>query len=85
MPRDRDDEGYFEPLADLELAPETDFYLGLVHATDGVDGAHRRIGAAGAFVQEFGVATECGLGRRPSDTVPGLLALHRDVSRPLAS
>src|SRR5215510_8943654 len=64
VPRDRDDEGYFEPLADLRLGPETELYLGLVHMTDGEDGARRRIRAAGRYVESFGVATECGWGRR---------------------
>jgi SAM-dependent methyltransferase len=85
VPRDRDDEAYFEPLADLRLGPETELYLGLVHLTDGEEGARRRIQAAGRHVERFGVATECGWGRRAPSTVPALIELHRSVSAPLPS
>ena len=33
------------------------------------------------FVAEFGIATECGWGRRPPATVPQLLRIHRELSR----
>src|SRR5690348_12512507 len=55
VPRDRDDEAYFEPLEDLRLPPETELYLGLVHLTDGEEGARRRIRAAERHVERFGV------------------------------
>lgn len=80
VPKDRDDEAYFAPLADLRLRPGTQLYLGLVHLGDGVAGATRRMKAAGRFVKDYGIATECGLGRRPAETIPALLALHRDVA-----
>lgn len=79
VPRDRADAGYFEPLADLEIAPSTELYLGLVHLTDGVEGARRRIAVATPFRALFGVATECGFGRRDPATIPALLDLHRAV------
>jgi hypothetical protein len=31
-------------------------------------------------VTDFGIATECGFGRRPPETVPGLIDLHREVA-----
>lgn len=80
VPRDRDDAAYFAPLRDLRLPAGTELYLGLVHMTDGVSGAMRRLDAARAVVADFGIATECGFGRRPPETVPGLLALHREVA-----
>ena len=87
VPIERDDEAYFAPLRGMSLRPETELYLGLVHFRDGVDGAQRRIAAARqAGVREFGVATECGMGRRPPDrggTEDGLaelLATHAGVS-----
>jgi ubiquinone/menaquinone biosynthesis C-methylase UbiE len=83
VPRDRDDEAYFEPLADLRLGAETELYLGLVHLTDGEEGAKRRIRAAERHARRFGVATECGWGRRAPSTVPALVELHRAVSAPL--
>ncbi len=46
VPVDRDDDAYFAPFAGLRLAPETELYLGLLHLTDGVDGARRRMAAA---------------------------------------
>jgi methionine synthase II (cobalamin-independent) len=80
VPRDRADESYFAPLESLALGAGTQLYLGLVHLSDGVDGARRRISAANRFVNAYGIATECGLGRRPAETVPAVLALHRDVA-----
>ena len=80
VPRERDDEAFYAPLANLKLHPETELYLGLVHYTDGVEGAQRRIAAAQRFVPSFGIGTECGLGRRPPETVAPLLAIHREVA-----
>ena len=65
VPRDRSDQAYFKPLAGLKLNPATELYLGLIHLTDGVPGAQRRIAAADTVVSRYGVATECGFGRRP--------------------
>jgi hypothetical protein len=81
VPRERDDEAYYAPLADLRLADDTELYLGLVHRTDGMEGTQRRIAAASKVVPAFGISTECGLGRRPPETVPGLLDLHAAVAR----
>ncbi len=83
VPAGRDDAAYFAPLAELRLAPETELYLGLLHAGDGPDGARRRIEAAQRSVAGFGVATECGWGRGGAAAVAGLLELHREVSAPL--
>ena len=80
VPRDRDDAAYFAPLKNLKLAPETELYLGLVHITDGLEGALRRLTAARNMVTDFGIATECGFGRRPPETIPALLQLHRRVA-----
>lgn len=80
VPRGRDDDAYFAPLRGLKLKPGTELYLGLVHFTDGIEGARRRLAAAKRVVTDFGVATECGLGRRSLGTIPGLLALHRKVA-----
>ncbi len=80
VPRNRSDEAYFAPLKNLQLHPETELYLGLVHYTDGVEGTRRRIEAAQRVVADFGVATECGLGRRPAETIPDLLRIHREVA-----
>lgn len=83
VPIERDDEAYFAPLAGLDLPTETRLFLGLVHRQDGVEGAARRIAAARSAVADFGVATECGIGRAPAEAVPALFAIHREVSAPL--
>lgn len=83
VPRDRADDAYFAPLRDLSLRDETDLFLGLVHLTDGVDGTRRRITAAQRVSPAFGVATECGLGRRPPEAVEPLLRIHAEVSAPI--
>jgi hypothetical protein len=79
VPRDRDDDAYFEPLNDLKLRPETELFLGLIHYTDGVEGTNRRIATAKKFVFDFGIGTECGMGRRPPETFPELLRIHTEV------
>ncbi len=76
VPRSRHDEPYFAPLSDLRLRPETRLYLGLIHLSDGIEGARRRMAAAGHYAAGFGLATECGFGRRPPGTIGDLLALH---------
>ena len=80
VPRDRDDIAYFEPLRALRLFPETQLFLGLVHLTDGLEGARRRIAAAEEVVRDFGIGSECGMGRRPPESIVPLLALHADLS-----
>lgn len=80
VPIDRDDDDYFAALADLELDPNTELYLGLVHREDGADGARRRIETAKRHVSTFGVSTECGIGRAPEGTTDRILATHSEVS-----
>src|SRR3546814_18503061 len=76
IPRDRDDVAYFAPLDGLDLGAETDLFLGLVHYTDGEDGTRRRTAAADRRISGYGIATECGLGRRDPATIPDLLGVH---------
>lgn len=76
VPIERDDADYFAPLKDLRLPEGAKLYLGLLHREDGVEGAARRIKAAGTAVPAFGVATECGMGRSPRDSMESLLKLH---------
>lgn len=83
VPRDRDDAAYFAPLGDLDLPAETELYLGLVHETGGEEATRRRIEAAGSVVPRFGVATECGLGRRPLSSIAPLLDQHASVANPI--
>ena len=80
VPKERDDEAYFAPLADLRLKPGCELYLGLVHMTGGIAGTRRRIAAAERVVRDFGIATECGFGRRPPDTIPDLFRQHVEAA-----
>jgi hypothetical protein len=75
VPRERDDDAFFAPLADLRLAPETHAYLGLVHE-DGLAGIQRRIAAAKRRLRRFGVCTACGMGEGPRSTILKLLWLQ---------
>jgi methionine synthase II (cobalamin-independent) len=80
VPRERDDGAYFAPLKRLKLKPGMQLFLGLVHKYDGLEGAKRRIAAAKQFYPEFGVGTECGMGRRPPEVIPALLDLHAAIA-----
>jgi hypothetical protein len=86
VPIDRDDDAYFAPLKDLPVPDGAEVYIGLLHFRDGIDGARRRSAAAGRSIAvPFGVATECGMGRRPVGRGGGseleqLLQLHADAS-----
>ena len=51
------DDGYFAPLDRLELRPETELCLGLVHYTDGLIGTRRRLATAQKYVKNFSIAT----------------------------
>jgi ubiquinone/menaquinone biosynthesis C-methylase UbiE len=81
----RTDPEFYAALSELRTPPETELYLGLVYPEDGIDGARRRITAAHTFLSGFGIATECGWGRRSPSMLPELLELHRDLSRPVTS
>lgn len=80
VPRDRSDDAYFAPLGALALPSETTLFLGLVHFTDGAEGTNTRLAAAAPHAEAFGIATECGFGRRDPETIPGLLGIHADIS-----
>jgi hypothetical protein len=84
VPRSRDDASYFQPLETLALSEKVDLFLGLLHFTDGIEGARRRIAAASQFKTRFGIATECGFGRRSPETIRPLLDLHRIVADDVA-
>jgi hypothetical protein len=58
---------HWQPLANLAIEPDTEFYLGLVHAVDGAEGARHRAALASRFLPDFGLSTECGLGRHSAE------------------
>lgn len=80
VPRERDDDAFFQPLGDLALTPGTELFMGLLHWTDGLEGATRRLKATARHVEHFGIATECGLRARPLDTIEPLFALHAQAA-----
>jgi methionine synthase II (cobalamin-independent) len=80
VPLARTDDAFFRPLSDLKLDDDTELFLGVVHAEDGVEGTLSRIGAARRYAPKFGIATECGMARaRSEQTVRKLLAIHAEV------
>jgi hypothetical protein len=81
VPRDRKDDAYFAPLRGLRLHEGTELYLGLIHVTGGAAGTRERIAAAERTLTDFGIATECGMGRRPPESIPALMALHGEAAK----
>lgn len=89
VPQARSDADYFAPLRDLASGPETELYFALVpyHPDDQPDGTtaaqteHIDAGLAdsSAGAREWGICTECGMGRVDGDHVPRLLDLHREI------
>jgi hypothetical protein len=80
VPRNRNDDAYFVPLRRFALRPETELCLGLIHYTDGVEGAKQRLATAKKYAANFSIATECGFGRRDPRTIPALLRLHAEIA-----
>jgi hypothetical protein len=82
VPIARSDDAFFKPMAGLKLSPQTELYLGLIHDSDGAEGAKRRAAAARNYVKDFGIATECGMARqRTPELVRRLLEIHAAASR----
>jgi hypothetical protein len=89
VPQARSDAGYFAPLRDLAAGPETELYFALVpyHPDDQPDGTaaaqiqHIDTALAGSAAgpREWGICTECGMGRVAAGDVPRLLDLHREL------
>jgi hypothetical protein len=80
VPVERSDDAFHAPLRELKLPADTELYLGVVHAKDGVAGTKARIATARRYAQPFGIATECGMARARSEaTVRALLQIHADV------
>ena len=82
-------ESYFAPLAGLATGPDTELNSGIVpyHPAEQAPGTTsdqaRLIDAALAVdpsgTREWGVCTECGMGRAGREEIPLLLDLHRQV------
>ncbi|MFT7586886.1 MAG: hypothetical protein ACI9EW_003325 [Cellvibrionaceae bacterium] len=74
------DRAFFAPLADLKLSLETELYLGLLQPKD-AENDQRRIKFAKQIVPNFGIATECGWGRKDSAAVPHVLDGHAQAMK----
>ena len=85
VPVDRSDSAYFEPLGDLRLSEKTMLFLGLVHDSDAEAGNRARMRAAAEQLAKFGIATECGLGRRDTADMPDLMKLQAQLTAPPTS
>lgn len=84
VPKDRDDVQYFIPLEKLipELSEhQTKLFLGLVHPDD-EEGTRNRISAAKRAVKtDFGVATECGMGRFTKEQFSSVVEICARVAK----
>jgi hypothetical protein len=80
VPRDRTDADYYAPLRHLKLKPGTELYLGLLHLSDGIEGARQRMEAAKTAIDHFGIGAECGMGRRDPQTIVDFLKLHHEAA-----
>jgi hypothetical protein len=89
VPQYRRDESYFAPLAELAADPGTELNFALVpyHPADqapGTTGDQVRIidaalAASPGGRRDWGVCTECGMGRVDREQVPELLDLHQEI------
>jgi hypothetical protein len=89
VPQDRDDNAYFEPLGMLRSGSDTELNFALVpyHPADQAPGTTARqieridtalaVSAGGA--RDWGICTECGMGRVDATDVPELLDLHSEI------
>jgi hypothetical protein len=75
VPKGRMDDAYFTPLEKLQLRPETELYLGLIHYDDAAGNA-ARLAAARRHVRVDGIGTECGMARGDPARLAALLAAH---------
>lgn len=76
VPKDRVDAAYYAPLKTWRRPAGTRLYLGLLHHDDEA-GDKARVAVARRFVEDFGLAAECGWGRTEPGRLPGLLEGHR--------
>ena len=80
VPVDRTDDAYYKPLWELKVNDDTQVILGLVHESQTYEKNIKRMNVARNFLSEFGIATECGLGRCDAHSMPGLMNLHNRLA-----
>jgi hypothetical protein len=89
VPQGRGDADYFAPLSDLQAGQDTELYFALVpyypdDQPPGTTGEQVRLidaalAQSSSGSREWGICTECGMGRVASNDVPTLLDLHREI------
>ena len=89
VPQGRSNEAYFAPLRDLQAGPETELYFALVpyYPADQPPGTTAEqvrlidasLAQSSAGARDWGICTECGMGRVAADDVPTLLDLHSEI------
>jgi hypothetical protein len=89
VPQHQRDEGYFAPLAGLAVDPATELNFALVpyHPAEQPAGTtddqvrliDAALAAAPGGAREWGICTECGMGRVDRADVPALLDLHHQI------
>ena len=89
VPQAQRDADYFAPLATLRTGPQTELYFALVPyypaiqpaGTTAQQAAHidTHLGKSLAGSRDWGICTECGMGRVQAGDVPTLLDLHRTI------
>lgn len=89
VPQNQREDGYFAPLAELTAGPGTELNFALVpyHPAEqppGTTGAQARLidtvlAATLGGRRDWGICTECGMGRAGRDEIPALLDLHRQI------
>ncbi|HEY1504252.1 MAG TPA: hypothetical protein VGF92_08120 [Stellaceae bacterium] len=79
VPKPRTDEAFYVPLERLNMKPDSDLYLGLIHRDDDAGNA-ARLAAAKRHAKVDGIGTECGMARGDPATFPALLAAHKKLA-----
>jgi hypothetical protein len=89
VPQARGDQSYFAPLRELRADPETELYFALVpyHPAEQPEGTTAEqirliddlLAESPSGGRNWGICTECGMGRVAAEEVPALLDLHREV------
>ena len=89
VPQSRRDDAYFAPLDGLRVGAETELYFALVpyHPDEQQEGTTEEqtrlidvhLAASPSGAREWGICTECGMGRVKQADVPRLLDVHREM------
>lgn len=89
VPQSRSDEAYFAPVGELQVGSETELYFALVPyepasqprgtTAEQVRLIDAALAESSAGAREWGICTECGMGRVEAGDVPTLLDLHREI------